>query len=53
MWGHGSSVGRATFMKNGGQGFKPLPMPFPLFSDCIVTVFSYLFEPLNELPLIY
>ena len=29
VWGLGSSVGRATFMKDGGQGFKPFPMPFP------------------------
>ena len=25
----------------------------PLISDCILPVLSYLFEPLNELPLIY
>ena len=38
MCGLGSSVGRATFMKNVGQRFKPLPMPFPYFSDRIVPV---------------
>ena len=26
---HNKNQSRATFMKNRGQGFKPLPMPFP------------------------
>ena len=29
---------RAKIMKIGGQGFKSLPMPLPLFSDCNVAV---------------
>ena len=52
MWGLDSSVSRATFMKNGVQGFKPLPMPFPYISDCIVPgtcVFSYLSKPLKSI----
>ena len=31
----------------GGQGFNPLPMPFPLFSDCIVPVCLVTSKPLK------